>query len=411
MTRGRAPTGGNESTNSAKLQVPTVYQEGYRQARARDPELADRYVGHTTAGDPLADQVVEELAPLVQEGKGREHRIIDAALGSPLNPPADVPASLRKLVSESAVVPDWFDPRLAHAGSRAFFRNPEIVLAGLVTGAILEGFSTLISKSFRIRGRLMENGVRRLKQNNLQLFEQFLPGGLEPGGDGWRLNIRIRLVHAQVRRMLGTVEEWDEEKYGVPLSAAHMLLGATAFSGRLMQHVQRLGGGFNREERDGYVHAWRYSGILMGIPETIMFHDEASSLRIFEIARLCEPPPDEDGIMMAHSIINSTPIVLGLNEHTARRKEADRLYRIARELIGTELADQLMLPSARWLPLVPLVSARYRLMRFFSRYMPSFFSRYQLKVFGVLLNVSSLGQFQHSFRLPDSPFDEDSRKW
>lgn len=50
--------------------------------------------------------------------------------------------------------------------------------SGLVRGSIVEGFSTLISKSFRIRGRVTNSGVRRLKQNGMQLVEQYLPAGM-----------------------------------------------------------------------------------------------------------------------------------------------------------------------------------------------------------------------------------------
>ena len=39
-----------------------------------------------------------------------------------------------------------------------------------------------------------------------------MPGGLEPGGDGWKLSLRIRLVHAQSRKLIReTSDEWDAE--------------------------------------------------------------------------------------------------------------------------------------------------------------------------------------------------------
>ncbi len=233
-----------------------------------------------------------------------------------------------------------------------------MVLGALVGGAIIEGFSTLISKSFRIRSRIVENGVRRLKQNLAQLLDQYMPGGILPGGDGWRLSIRIRLIHAQARRLIRQTEEWDESEYGLPLSTAHMLLGAAAFSGRLMQHVGNLGGDFSAEEREGYVHVWRYAGSLMGVPEEIMFRDFASSTRTFEIGALCEPPPDEDSMIMANSIVNSAPIVLGITEAGARRSMAAYMYQVSRELIGNDLADRLRYPPSRLIRELPFLRLR-----------------------------------------------------
>ena len=34
---------------------------------------------------------------------------------------------------------------------------------------------------------------------------------------------------------------------------------------------------------------WRYSGYLMGIPETILFHDADEALKLYDIGLICEP--------------------------------------------------------------------------------------------------------------------------
>ena len=344
------------------MKIPSCYVSGYEAARARDPLLAETYIRHTTIGDPLADKVVDELAANVDAE--RVHRVIGRAMERYDRLPDGTPASLRELISSVSVVPEWFDRDLAMDGTKAFFRDAESVLAALAIASIVEGFSTLISKSFRIRSRIVTNGVRRLKQNMLQLVEQFMPGGLEPGGDGWKLSLRIRLVHAQSRKLIReTSDDWDAETYGMPLSTAHMLLGAAAFSSRLMHHVARIGGNFSTREREAYVHVWRWTGLIMGIPEAIMFHDEASARRTFEIGALCEPPPDEDAIIMANSIIQSTPLVLGYRNPADRRAEARYFFQVSRELIGDDLADRFKFPAASALPLLPWLRLKQRTLR------------------------------------------------
>ena len=391
------------------LKIPSCYVDGYEAARKVDPVLAEHYIRHTTIGDPGADAVVAELAETATTE--RAHKIIGAALDRYDDPPAGTPQSLRNLIADADAVPDWFDRDLSRDATRAFLRNSEMVMGALVGGAIIEGFSTLISKSFRIRSRITTMGVRRLKQNLLHLVEQYLPGGIEPGGDGWKLSLRIRLVHAQARRLVAQSEEWDQSIHGLPLSAAHMMLGAAAFSGRLMQHVARLGGDFSDREREAYIHVWRYTGLIMGIPDRIMFRDFASAVRAYEVGALCEPPPDFDAIIMANSIVNSAPIVLGFTEIKERRAMATYMYQVSRELIGDELADELSFRPGKLKKEIPLLRLRNFGDRMLRKVLPSLAKYRSLNRFRSLMDVSDLGEYEVSYSLPTSVLEEDSRPW
>ena len=387
--------------------VPEAYLPGYLAAREPYPELAEAYIRHTTEGDPLADAVAEDLAGLAPD---KVHAMLAGALDGPRAPTPGVPESLREFLVEAKNVPGWYDRGLARVASRAFLRNSDIVLSALVGGSIVEGFATLISKSFRIRGRIMSLGVRRLKANGMQLVEQYLPGGMEPGGDGWRLTLRVRLVHAQSRRLLVRSDEWDQDRYGMPISAAHVLLAGAAFSGRLMQHTGALGGDFTQEEREAYVHVWRYTGLLMGIPEEILFHDEASALRAFRVGAMCEPPADEDAIIMANSIVNSAPVIVGVNEPAERRRMARVVTQTSRELIGDEMADTFLFPTRRR-KVIPWMRFKNRSRRILRKTLPWWAGKHDLARFKYLLDFASFDKLEHSYRLPTALYDEDSADW
>ena len=389
------------------MDIPGAYVAGYETARERDPELAEAYIRHTTVGDPLADAVVEDLSSFAP---AEVHKILTKALDSSGAAGSSMPESLREFAARANAVPDWFDPGIARMASRAFLRNSDIVLAALVGGSIVEGFSTLISKSFRIRGRVIDSGVRRLKQNGMQLVEQYLPGGMEPGGDGWRLTLRVRLVHAQSRYLISPSDEWDHEQYGEPISAAHILLAGAAFSGRLMRHVATLGGDFSAEEREAYVHVWRYTGLLMGVPEEILFHDEASACHAFEIGSLCEPPADHDAIIMANSIVNSAPVLIGVSEPAERREMARVVTQASRELIGEELADTFRFPRQKR-RVVPAMRFKRRLQRVIRKALPRFRAKGDLERFLALVNFASFDAARFSYRLPTALYDEESADW
>ena len=389
------------------MDIPRAYRPGYLKARELHPELADAYIRHTTIGDPAADAVVEDLSTLAPN---EVHRILSRAMDDPSAELPGAPESLRELMAQANDVPAWFDQGLARMASRAFLRNSDIVLAALVGGSIVEGFSTLISKSFRIRGRVTESGVRRLKQNGMQLVEQYLPGGMDPGGDGWRLTLRVRLVHAQSRYFLARSDEWSSAEHGTPISAAHVLLAGAAFSGRLMRHVATLGGDFTREEREAYVHVWRYTGLLMGIPEEIIFDDEASAMRAFEVGAMCEPPADYDAIIMANSIVNSAPVIIGVTEPAERRKLARVVTQASRELIGDTLADTFLFPSRRR-KVVPWMRFKHRGRRVVRKTLPRWSRKLDLDRFTYLMEFASFDKMEYSYKLPTSLYDERSSDW
>ena len=79
-------------------------------------------------------------------------------------------------------MPDWVDHQSFLPGCRLFHRHTRLVLAGMVGGTLVEGFTTNIAKSFFLTGRLRDKGQRRLKQNNRHMLEIFMPGGLDRKG-------------------------------------------------------------------------------------------------------------------------------------------------------------------------------------------------------------------------------------
>ena len=197
--------------------IPSAYVDGHIRAAAIDRDLADIYVRHTQIGDPLMDAAVEDLAALPSP---EVSRLIKAGMDQDESMLRDAPQSLRDIFSDPD--PDWLDHDSFEPGIRAFQTNIVNIFAAFVAGTLIDGFSTLISESFVQTGRVFDDGVRRLRQNNRHQVEIFWPDGLQRYGDGWKLSVRIRFIHAQVRRLLSQSSDWDFTAYGTPISAAHM---------------------------------------------------------------------------------------------------------------------------------------------------------------------------------------------
>ena len=133
------------------LNVPSAYAAGYVKARAIDPAAADTYVRHTTVGDPDLDPVTEGLAELAPADM---HRFIRAGVEQ------DDEETLRRAPKalwdffDNMEVPDWVDFESFMPGQGVFFQNMGNMLIAYAIGSAVEGFSTLVSKSFSMTGHV-----------------------------------------------------------------------------------------------------------------------------------------------------------------------------------------------------------------------------------------------------------------
>ena len=391
------------------VRVPSAYTDSYERARRVAPETADNYIRHAFIGDPVMDAVVDDLACVP---RAEASRFIRAGMEQEAEGLRSAPKSLRDFFVDSPPPdPPWLDHDAFVPGVRAFHANAVSIFAAFVAGTLIDGFSTLIAKSFVQTGRVFDAGVRRLRQNNRHQVEIFFPGGLRREGDGWKLSVRIRLVHAQVRRLLRVSGEWDEDELGTPVSAAHLGFAAACFSARTAHHAVSLGASFSREERESFCAVWRYAGHLMGIPDTILFADRDEALQLHKVGSICEPPPTDDSIIMANALINSAPAVAGITDEEERKALVDdRIYPISRALIGEERADALRFPKSRRLRSLGILY-QFRLDHLHQRMMRKIVKKKRTETMSTVFSASLYDDSGLTYDMPDHAHAERSARW
>ncbi len=392
-----------------ELDPPSAYVAGYAKARAVDQETADNYIRHTTIGDPELDPVFEELADVPPADL---HRFIragieqddEAALRS-------APRALREFF-DNLEVPDWVDFEAFVPGQRAFFNNMSNMLVAYAVGSAVEGFSTLVSKSFAMTGRVTGLGPgaeRRLRQNNRHMVETYFPNGLRRDSDGWKVSMRIRFIHARMRQLLAASDGWDHTAWGTPLSAAHVGgISLYTFSIRQFEHAAAMGSAISRKERDSIVRIWRYVGHLLGVPDAILFASEAEARRIYEIGHLCEPPPDDDSIGVATAVFKAIPAMAGVQTDAERRALQIYAYRLSRALIGNQLADRYGYPNT--VRIRSLVLLYYRVRASVLRLLAKK-ALVKEQAFEQIFGATQYDEEGISYRLPDRVRAVDQSPW
>lgn len=380
---------------------PSAYVDSYAEARLYDREGAANYIKHTVIGDPELDPVMEEIASLPPQDL---HRFIEAGIERREEVLREAPQPLREFF-DNYEDPPWLDYEAFRPGIRAFHANVDLMLVAFVTGVLVEGFSTMIAKSFYITGRVAAT-ERRLRQNNRQLLEIFYPGGLERNGDGWKLSTRVRFVHARIRHLLANSDEWDLEAWGTPLSAAHLGFAISVFSQRLLEYSIAVGAKFNAKEKESVLAVWRYSGYLMGIPETILYANSAEAKKIYRIAPMCEPPPDADSVAMANTLINAIPKVANITDPVEKEKVITLAYRLSRGLLGNRLADQFQYPKTSNIGVLLLYRIKQRYLRLLKGT-----KALRSQNFTQLLQISVYDDIGVSYKLPDHYLASKSSDW
>jgi len=313
------------------------------EARARFGARFDALVSALGRADPPADQVIEALA----DRPPRElARLVDLAFETPHDPV--IPRPLRDLVGAALAPPAWVDWQRIAAAGRLFYRAGPLGGLVLALRSLVAGYlSPAGNKPLVLSGRLTEQAPRRLAETGRFVTAVCAPGGLRGGGDGVRITLKVRLMHAQVRRLLLADDRWRLDRWSLPINQHDMLATVLLFSVVFTDGLRLLGLEIDEAEGDTYLHLWRYVGHLIGVEPELLPSSEVEARRDVDLIELTQGTPDEDSRLLTRSVLR-----LALDPGAgplARRLEPARARLVAsvcRRLIGDAIADQLGLPRS-----------------------------------------------------------------
>ncbi|KAF9342183.1 hypothetical protein BGX26_008116, partial [Mortierella sp. AD094] len=181
---------------------------------------------------------------------------------------------------------------------------------------------------------------------------------LRPGsGIAWKSIIQVRLLHAGVRCRLSKVARahskvYNIEEYGVPINQEDMLATLFSLSAVAWQMMERkLGVSMTTQEREDYLHVWRYVGYMIGVDDILgATHSSARAGACIESILLHLADPDEDSGIVCQSLLQSvSPKIPVLNDFLTLVGLPD-LFKIhmvmSENLFGPETWSQLGLAPA-----------------------------------------------------------------
>jgi hypothetical protein len=292
------------------------------------------------------------------QGKGMEMLREAAARGGRRVP--GMPPGLARMIEFSEEVPSWVDwDAIARAG-RLFFRAGMLGGAVLGTGSIVFGYlSPGGNKPLVYSGRLQEQAATRLDETARFVQAVASEGGMRPSGEGYQITLRVRLIHAQVRRML-LDRGYDVASYGVPINQHDMAGTSLLFSIVVVEMLRILGMPVSEDDAEAYVHLWRWVGHLLGATPELLPRDMAEARAFGELVRDTQGDPDDDSRALTRALLDS-PF-----QHARLDRREDRAFAerqsmwgtfFCRALHGDAIADKLDVAHSPFQRLFPLFRA------------------------------------------------------
>jgi mpaB/rubber oxygenase-like protein len=277
---------------------------------------------------------------------------VDQALGSDAKP---LPPELRALRAALGELPFWADLDRARQGGEVLLRTG--FFGGLVLGfrSLVAGYcSPAGNKPLVFSGRLREAAARRLGETSRFVSLVYQPRSLVPGAPGWVAAARVRLMHAQIRRLLRGSPRWDADAWGAPINQVDMAGTVLLFSLVLVDGLRMLGFRIGREECEDALHLWRIAGWALGVEPELLCATEPEARLLWELLEATQEPPDADSAELARALLES-PLHEARSE--AERARAERFlplaYGVGRHLVGDRYADLLGYPRTPWRLVAP----------------------------------------------------------
>ncbi|HSB76622.1 MAG TPA: oxygenase MpaB family protein [Terriglobales bacterium] len=331
----------------AKHRVPSAYSSLALAQGTR----AQKYGDFLWRTDPLADAVMEEFARMAESDW---RALLELALARGIDAVPHAPEPLRALFRQLEEVPFWADRERCNLGGATFLRcRLGLAVLAMLSLPIIYSWPAG-NKPLALSGQLVHRSSQRLKDTTRYVFAVCQPGGLDRSAEGFAMTVRVRLIHAQVRRLLLQSGQWRSEAWGAPINQCHMAGTNLMFSVGVLDGLTRLGYRFNRLEREALLHLWRYAGYLLGVEPELLTADEFEGHRLLDMMFAFEPHPDDDSRALVDALMQTSfDYVRGFK--AGRCCSVNLCYGISRALIGGEQAAALGYPRTRWQWLVPAV--------------------------------------------------------
>lgn len=169
-------------------------------------------------------------------------------------------------------------------------------------------------------------------------------------GEGFKLTVHVRAMHALINHQFETNGRWDVERWGLPINQTDQAATLGLFNGTLLLGMRALGYFVTREESRAVMHLWKYVGWLMGIDEDWLFDTEREQHVFNYHVLLVQDDVTPAGAALSGALVEGQRTLdHGRFGDVRGRYERQRLLSMLRYFLGTQSLRELDLPvTSAW---------------------------------------------------------------
>ena len=302
---------------------------------ARVPLLRDALM----EGDPIADALASWMESHPDQGRARFEEALDHGIGAVRDPPEE----LSRFFENVDRVPAWLDRRKLRVATKTILRCGEANFMALGGVSLMSGYLSGATVKVLVKtGGLTKMARRRIAETARFVYDVATSREVGRTSDGFKSTVRVRLMHAIVRRKMSASADWRTADWGTPINQSDMLGTSLEFSSVYVFALMGLGFLLSPAECEAVMHLWRYVGGVMGVRDDLLPTSFKEGLQVLHILSRATQGPDEDSRALAAALLQANA------EGATGAFEARFFEGYSRFVLGREAADALGLPDTLW---------------------------------------------------------------
>lgn len=341
------------------------------------PEPTEAELRHIGEGLVLGDEAADRLVDWMhRQGMRETWPRVQQAIEQGVARLSEPEAELRAFFEAVEARPAWVRDDLLLEGARVCGLGGRAGMRALAVTGLMAGYQlSAVNQALLATGALEKGASRRIAETTKWWIDVTEPGAMARFGEGFKSTLRVRVIHAMVRRQLSQRPNWDAAYLGLPVNQTDMQATYLGFSIVYLLGLKLMGIPVRRDEKEAVLHLWRYIAWVNGVreehlhtPDPLGGGAELAAMRLLHANLLTQRMADADSVRLAQALADEP-----LHRHYARwpalmgRFNRAMQLSIARACMGNDTLRGLGLPLWRlpWYPLAMMAFHQpvHRLMR------------------------------------------------